>query len=216
MSTAVLDYVLGAESTASDPLDFSDETLSRDQRLASIHRDLLDRTGLATQVSVDYPATAPHVEAQTATSIEVETSEAAKLLRLIFASAQQLGWRGHIERQILSSKWIPSLSDDWDGEGTPGIAEETWRNAISTLRRLMDVAELSSMAIPVPTIAPNGYGSIDLFWNLGRVLILINVPASSGGEPPSLTVVEDCNLRVSRFLDETDDSYVLAAQVLNP
>jgi hypothetical protein len=59
--------------------------------------------------------------------------------------------------------------------------EETWKRATTLLRWLAQAfwAENASSFLPVPSIGPAEAGSIDLFWELTDLTLLINIPADA-------------------------------------
>ncbi|MEO7190073.1 MAG: hypothetical protein ABI051_03355 [Vicinamibacterales bacterium] len=149
------------------------------------------------------------------TSSVGETVRQLTLERMIMRFGEPVSpWRKELERAIRSSAWIQSLSDDWDGEGSPAVTAATWQNAVATLRKLADTADLISMFLPVPSVAPNGQGSIDVFWSHGATVVLINVPAADISHAPTFSFVRAGKLTKSEYLDN-DDSYVVAVQALN-
>lgn len=91
-----------------------------------------------------------------------------------------------IEAAIQQSKTILSLRQDWDDDQSPFYAEETWKAAVSFLRRLALHCHSAGVAgIGVPEISPAEHGSIDLFWKTDDdSTMLVNVPADSN-EPLS-------------------------------
>lgn len=76
------------------------------------------------------------------------------------------------------SRTMLDLEEDWDGEGSRGYEEATWRRA-ATLVVTASVAHYrrggSDVALPVITKGDDG--SIDLQWRTPTRNILINVPA---------------------------------------
>jgi hypothetical protein len=99
--------------------------------------------------------------------------------RLQAPTLQIPAWRTRLELAVRNSQWIAALADDWDGEGAPAITQTTWMRAVHTLRRLAQRAEELGAEIPAPRIAPNGQGSVDLFWDLGTKSLLVNVPSDA-------------------------------------
>ena len=83
-----------------------------------------------------------------------------------------------IESAIRESKRILQIEVAPDDGIDAPYREETWKRATRLLCQLGDLfwSETSSL-IPVPSIGPADSGSIDLFWELGDLTLLINVPA---------------------------------------
>ncbi len=85
-----------------------------------------------------------------------------------------------IERTIQSSRSILELKDDWDEEGSPGYAEETWKRATNFVR---DVAtsywKETGQWIDPPKITPGPDSSIDVRWKAEKRTLLINFPAKT-------------------------------------
>lgn len=83
-----------------------------------------------------------------------------------------------IRNAIRSSRHITSLERDWDDEGAPGYALETWRRATGFLLALAG-AMLDGFDEPLdaPRILPSAEGSIDLHWKTDSYELLINIPA---------------------------------------
>ena len=96
-----------------------------------------------------------------------------RLLKLSFPLLVETRAVDRLERAIEESRRILDLHDDWDGDGSPGYAEPTWRQAVTILRRLSREAR----HLPVPSIAPAEAGSVDLYWGKPRQDLLLNVPA---------------------------------------
>lgn len=78
---------------------------------------------------------------------------------------------------------IVSLDDDWDGEGSLGYDESTWRQAVSLVVRSAStqVERHPDVILPVPIFAKGQEGSIDILWDSGERRLMINVPAEGDG-----------------------------------
>jgi hypothetical protein len=88
-------------------------------------------------------------------------------------------WDEEIIHAIDASRWILGLRDDFDGEGSEGYAEKTWKRAVEFLRRHARwVWETASMKIQPPRIRPGPSGSIDLHWKTPSYELLLNIPAN--------------------------------------
>jgi hypothetical protein len=109
-------------------------------------------------------------------------------------------WRVALERAIHDSSWIASLGDDWDGEGSPGVARTTWDRCVYVLGRLADRCEELGRSLEPPAINPNGQGSIDLYWARGARGLLVNVPADTD-DPVYYSATVGPNLDLTGALD---------------
>lgn len=83
-----------------------------------------------------------------------------------------------IEEAIEASRFILSLEENWDEEGSPGYAEATWQRATQFVR---DIAKQyindSKERIEPPKITPGPEGSIDIRWRAEKRTLLINFSA---------------------------------------
>jgi hypothetical protein len=88
---------------------------------------------------------------------------------------------GSFVQGIERSRAMLDLDDDWDGEGSPGYAEATWRRAvgiaIASASRFFAVYD---EVPPAPSIAKGPDGSVDVLWQSVSKKVMINVPADSG------------------------------------
>ncbi len=83
-----------------------------------------------------------------------------------------------LRRVIEESRALLDLPNNWDDNGSPSIAEATWRRATEFLERHARWAwNQHRMAIDPPDITPGPEGSIDLDWDNPRYRMLINIPA---------------------------------------
>jgi hypothetical protein len=84
-----------------------------------------------------------------------------------------------IENLINSARWILSLEDDWDDEGSQGYTMDTWLRAINFLKKQLEVLkdDFCCHPTPLPQIAPANKGSIDLSWELTDRQLLVNIPS---------------------------------------
>ena len=70
------------------------------------------------------------------------------------------------------------LEDDWDTEGSPAIAEESWNRAVEWLKNhAIQIWRSHGSEIDPPDIGPGPDGSIDLHWDFPEYELLINFPA---------------------------------------
>jgi hypothetical protein len=84
-----------------------------------------------------------------------------------------------VEEAIESSKWILSLEDDWDENGTPKYSESTWKRACVFLIKQSELALELQKELPAPKILPGPEGSIDLHWKRAQFELLMNIPNDS-------------------------------------
>lgn len=82
------------------------------------------------------------------------------------------------------SQSILALDDDWDGEGSPRVSQDTWFAALSLLGTIaMRARQRLGLQLLVPRIDPGPNGSIDLHWCLPDRELLINIPADLDRAP---------------------------------
>jgi hypothetical protein len=82
---------------------------------------------------------------------------------------------------VEASRSMLDLTDDWDGEGSPGYDEATWRRAVDfLLGSALMIWHAHGVAIPAPKVRKGPLGSIDLHWRTPTRELLINVPAAAG------------------------------------
>jgi hypothetical protein len=82
-----------------------------------------------------------------------------------------------MDQAISASRAILSLEVDPEAGITEPYTEETWDRAVKLLRSLAHLfLQASGELLPVPTIGPASDGSIDLFWKLNGLTLLINTP----------------------------------------
>lgn len=81
---------------------------------------------------------------------------------------------------VQKSRSILDLRENWDGEGSPGYTEDTWRRATDLLvSGVRHMWEQYSELVPVPRILPGPDGSIDIHWEVGHRHLLLNIPAGA-------------------------------------
>lgn len=86
----------------------------------------------------------------------------------------------HLQASVESSRWMLDLPDNWDEEGAPSYAVETWEAAIRFLvKNALTVWRIYDFAIPAPQVQNGPDGSIDLFWESATTTLLINIPVNS-------------------------------------
>ncbi len=117
----------------------------------------------------------------------------------------------NLENAIYKSRSILELGDNWDGEGSCGYAEETWKRATEFLWKMAEAfydREGGSVFYP-PAIQPGPHGSIDLHWKLRKFELLINFPASPA-QFPSCYGTDSLGVEFKRKLKDPED-YVMMA-----
>jgi hypothetical protein len=82
--------------------------------------------------------------------------------------------------EIARSREILAWEDDWDGEGSIGYEETTWKRATDFLRFHAQELARFGVVLPTPRILPGPHGSVDLHWEAGAHELLLNVP--TGGQ----------------------------------
>jgi hypothetical protein len=71
------------------------------------------------------------------------------------------------------------LQDDWDGDGSPGYAPETWELACRFLwNSARSLWKKRHVAAPAPAVLEGPGGSIDIYWKLTDTTLLVNVPVN--------------------------------------
>lgn len=83
----------------------------------------------------------------------------------------------HVADAIEKSRYILDLPSDWDEEGSPSYAHETWERAVKFM--LQNVAELwrcERVRVQAPAIHHGPAASIDILWKTQSRDLLINVP----------------------------------------
>lgn len=79
---------------------------------------------------------------------------------------------------IEQSRSLLDLEDDWDGEGTPSYAEDTWRRTVDFLVRYAKTLwEQRGIAAEDVEILPDTEGALAIDWRVGGREMLIRVPA---------------------------------------
>jgi len=83
-----------------------------------------------------------------------------------------------LEDAIAASRSILEIQVNPDEGVTTPYSEETWQRAIKLLREMSDLFwQAASEPLPAPAIGPATDGSLDLFWELVDLTLLINVTA---------------------------------------
>ena len=76
------------------------------------------------------------------------------------------------------SREMLTWEDDWDGEGSPGYADSTWRRAVELIYDgAVNLYDSTRIRIAAPSVLPGPHGSIDIQWQQDQRRLLINVPA---------------------------------------
>lgn len=115
---------------------------------------------------LEIPATGPgHVWKFSVVSRTAETriSDLARLLSTIRASSR-----------------IADLTDNWDGEGSPGYAAATVERAARFLKGHWVAARREGLDIGFPRINPADSGSVDVYWSEEDRDLLVNFPSADG------------------------------------
>ncbi len=84
---------------------------------------------------------------------------------------------------VRSSRSITQLEANWDGEGSMGCTEETWRRAAMIIvKNSLQVWRTCRKTVAPPRIMPDLEGGIDIHWEDATYELLLNVP-SDRSEP---------------------------------
>lgn len=82
-----------------------------------------------------------------------------------------------LAQEIVRSRGILALPDDFDDEGSPGYEDATWLRAVGfLLSNAVQFWNDRGWAVAAPDLSPGAYGSIDLHWRLPRRELLLNIP----------------------------------------
>lgn len=80
--------------------------------------------------------------------------------------------------EVADSESLLALEGDWDGEGSPGYSEQTWRRAVGLLleiaTHLRDAHHLRRSEVE---IMPGSFGNIDVELRLPDRMLIFSVPA---------------------------------------
>jgi hypothetical protein len=88
-----------------------------------------------------------------------------------------------LAEEVVRSREILDLPDNFDDEGSPGYEDATWLRAVGfLLSNAMQLWNDRGMVTPVPDIGPGPYGSIDLDWRIPRRQLLLNIPVDEHAE----------------------------------
>ena len=91
----------------------------------------------------------------------------------------------HVADAIEQSRTLLDLDDDWDDEGTPDYAEETWNRAVGFLARTATRLWEQYGARPaIVEVLPGAHGSIGLDWRAPGRELLVTIPADPAREAP--------------------------------
>ncbi len=87
---------------------------------------------------------------------------------------------GELVNAVNEARRILDLGDDWDGEGSLAISQDTFDRAVEFLTKQADwVWSSFGTRLSVPIIGPGPNGSIDLHWKQPGWELLINIPADT-------------------------------------
>jgi hypothetical protein len=82
-----------------------------------------------------------------------------------------------LKEAIAESRSLLALQPDWDGEGSPGYSESTWKRMERFLRdHSRYLNEIYGTDAPVPEILPGSKGSLDILWKCNDCELLVNIP----------------------------------------
>ena len=84
----------------------------------------------------------------------------------------------YIRDAVERSREMLTWEDAWDGEGSPGYADSTWRRAVELIYDgAVNLYYSTRLRVAAPSVLPGPHGSIDIQWQQGHRRLLINVPA---------------------------------------
>ena len=85
-----------------------------------------------------------------------------------------------LKEAIVESRSLLALQPDWDGEGSSGYSESTWKRMEKFLiNHDRCLNEIYGTDAPVPEILPGPMGSLDILWKCNDCELLVNIPAES-------------------------------------
>jgi len=83
-----------------------------------------------------------------------------------------------VARAIEASRSLLELEDDWDGDGTPGFAEQTWHRAADFVARgAAQLLERNGIVTDDIEILPAAEGGLGIDWRTTSRELLVTVPA---------------------------------------
>ena len=78
---------------------------------------------------------------------------------------------------IEKSRQMLGWEDDWDGEGSPGYAEATWKRATDfVMQNTLQLWRNYGFYADIPRVTPGPDGSVDILWRSDKRKLLLNVP----------------------------------------
>lgn len=117
----------------------------------------------------------------------------------------------HLSTAIAESRKMLDYEDDWDGEGSPGYEEATWRRAVGLLLRCASAAwHEERTRVEAPRITNGPMGSVDIHWALPQRELLVNVPADPEAAPDFYGDNRAGEFAIKGSLDLTRDNRWLA------
>lgn len=79
--------------------------------------------------------------------------------------------------EIVRSRAILALPDDFDGEGSPGYASPTWLRAVGfLLTNAVQLWQDRGIAVAPPDLGPGSYGTVALHWRIPGHELLLTIP----------------------------------------
>ena len=114
--------------------------------------------------------------------------------------------------EVLGSRSLLDLEDDWDDEGSPGYAEATWNRAVEFLVRLVSrLKEEYGLRLSDTQIMPGSYGNIDIHLRMPRAELWLSFPPSASA-PPRYYAHDETETRIAKgTLDPASPNLWLAA-----
>lgn len=104
-----------------------------------------------------------------------------------------------IENAIKEAQWILKINPDGDKQ-----------HRSRTLNRAAKLLRDNCNGLPAPDIGPGPDGSIDLYWNLPNIELLINVPDIGNGENFMSFYADGKGIKsLKGFIDDASAKYLL-------
>lgn len=85
-----------------------------------------------------------------------------------------------LKKAIRKGRFLLTLGQNWDDEGSPGYSHETFRRVEGFLVTQFERLKNRGRMMRLPSIQPGPDGSIDLHWKFVDWELLVNVPSDPG------------------------------------
>jgi hypothetical protein len=132
--------------------------------------------------SEDYSSVLYFFDENKEISLEEVRCRKSDSITTIFSSSKFIATEKELEKLLNESKYILSLKDNWDQEGSKGYVLKTWRKMECFLnQRYYKYISSQLEAPPIPDIEPGPNGGIDLLWEYDAFELLLHIPAEDQG-----------------------------------